>query len=112
MRDFFFIHLKRKFVRIDASDINYILSINHHVKIHTSKGVFIPYLGLEQMLKILPSASFVRINRAVIICIDKIISFTRDEVFLNVESFFITDRYRDEFISKVVIVIHSEKRER
>ncbi|TXJ27620.1 MAG: LytTR family transcriptional regulator [Chitinophagaceae bacterium] len=108
MKTSFFIHLKKKFVRINLDDINYILSVAHHVKIHTSQGVYIPHLSLRQLEEILPSTDFVRANRGTLIPIKKVTAFTNDEVFLGTERFGITDHFREELKRLLLIMIHRE----
>lgn len=108
METSFFIHLKKRFVRVNLDDINYILSVAHHVKIHTNQGVYIPHLSLKQLEEILPLDEFVRVNRSTLIPLKKITAFTSDEVFLGAESFGITDRFREELRSRLTVMIHRE----
>lgn len=108
METSFFIHLKKKFVRVNLDDINYILSVAHHVKIHTNQGVYIPHLSLKQLEEILPPRDFVRVNRGTLIPLKKVTAFTNDEVFLGNERFGITDRFREELKKLLLIMIHRE----
>lgn len=108
MESFFFIHLKKKFIRVNLADINYILSVAHHIKIHTRHGVYIPHLSLKQLEEILPGDQFVRVNRGTLISLSKVTAFTSDEVFLGNERFGITDRFRDDLKKHFVVMIHKE----
>jgi len=108
MQSFFFIHLKKKFVRIDVKDIRYVLSIAHHVKICTDQGIFIPHLSLKQLETILPGDSFSRVNRGTHVALDRIISFDKDEVLLKDVRFSFSDKYRKELESKITVMLHQE----
>ncbi|MBN8877521.1 MAG: LytTR family transcriptional regulator [Chitinophagaceae bacterium] len=108
MQSFFFIHLKKKFVRIDVKDIRYVLSIAHHVKICTDQGIFIPHLSLKQLETILPGDSFSRVNRGTLVALDRIISFDKDEVLLKDVRFSFSDKYRKELESKITVMLHQE----
>jgi len=108
MQSFFFIHLKKKFVRIDVKDIRYVLSIAHHVKICTDQGIFIPHLSLKQLETILPVDSFSRVNRGTLVALNRIISFDKDEVLLKDVRFSFSDKYRKELESKITVMLHQE----
>ena len=108
MPNFFFIHLKRKFIRIDFSDIKYVLSVGHHVKIATDQGIYLPHLNLKEVEAALPVESFSRVNRSTLVAINRIISFDRDAVMLKDASFSFSDKFRKELETKVRIMVHQE----
>ncbi|PZR27307.1 MAG: hypothetical protein DI535_10790 [Citrobacter freundii] len=108
MHSFFFIHLKKKFVRIDVKDIRYVLSVAHHIKICTDQGIFMPHLSLKQLETILPPESFSRVNRGTLVALDRIISFDKDEVLLKDVKFSFSDKYRKELENKITVMLHQE----
>lgn len=108
MHSFFFIHLKKKFVRIDVKDIRYVLSVAHHVKICTDQGIFMPHLSLKQLETSLPPESFSRVNRGTLVALDRIISFDKDEVILKDVKFSFSDKYRKELENKITVMLHQE----
>jgi DNA-binding LytR/AlgR family response regulator len=106
MENSFFIHLKRKFVRVNFDEINYVLSIGHHVKIHTAGAVYVPHLGMKQVEDLLPKDRFIRVNRSALVPLSRITSFTNDEVFLGELSFAISELCREELRSRLKVVLH------
>ena len=108
MQSFFFVHLKRKFIRIDIKDICYAVAVAHHVKICADQGTFIPHLSLKQLETILPGESFCRVNRGTLVALNRIISFDKDEVVLKDVRFSFSDKYRKELESKITVMLHQE----
>ena len=108
MQSFFFIHLKRRFVRIDVKDIRYAIAVAHHVKICADQGVFIPHLSLKQLETVLPGDSFSRVNRGTLVALNRIISFDKDEVVLKDVRFSFSDKYRKELENKITVMLHQE----
>ena len=94
MRSCFFIHLKKKYVRIAVDEIRYVLSLDHHVKIVTDHGIYIPFLTIKQLEKILPPEQFCRVNRSTLVALNRIISFDRQTVTLKDGVFSFSDKYR------------------
>jgi|GEM_PF-541168 len=94
MQSSFFIHLKKKYVRIETSEIRYVLSLDHHVKIVTDSGIYIPFLTIKQLEKILPPDQFCRVNRSTLVALNRIISFDRQTVTLRDGVFSFSDKYR------------------
>ena len=94
MQSSFFIHLKKKYVRIETAGIRYVLSLDHHVKIVTDSGIYIPFLTIKQLEKILPEDQFCRVNRSTLVALNRIISFDRHTVTLRDGVFSFSDKYR------------------
>ncbi|MET0462009.1 MAG: LytTR family DNA-binding domain-containing protein, partial [Chitinophagaceae bacterium] len=94
MQQSFFIHLKKKYVRIGIDEIRYVLSLDHHVKIVTDHGIYIPFLTIKQLEKILRPEQFCRVNRSTLVALNRIISFDRHTVTLRDGVFSFSDKYR------------------
>lgn len=108
MKNSFYIHLKKKFVRVDIDRIIYILSVAHHVKIYTDHGIFMPHLSLKQLETILPEEDFSRVNRGTLVAHSRITSFTTNEIYLKDISFSFSDKYRKLLEHKLTVVLHNE----
>lgn len=108
MQSFFFIHLKKKYIRIDISEIRYILSLDHHIKIVTDHGIYIPFLSIKQLEKLLPSDQFCRVNRSTMVALNRIISFDRHTVTLKDGVFTFSDKYRKLMEGKIKLLWNTE----
>ncbi|MBN8877531.1 MAG: LytTR family transcriptional regulator [Chitinophagaceae bacterium] len=104
MQSFFFIHLKKKYVRIAISEIRYILSLDHHVKIVTDHGIYIPFLSIKQLETILPADQFCRVNRSTLVALNRIVSFDRHTVTLRDGVFTFSDKYRKLMEGKIKLL--------
>lgn len=108
MQPYFFIHLNKRFVRVNIKDIRYVLSVHHHIKIFTDQEVLMPHLSLKQLEEKLPANVFVRVNRGTLISLDRVLFFDNDTVFLKDACFSFSDKFKKEFRSKIMMVIHRE----
>lgn len=108
MRSYFFIHLDKRFVRVNVRDIRYVLSVAHHIKIFTDQEMLMPHLSLKQLEEKLPSDSFVRVNRGTLISLDRVLFFDKDTVFIKDACFSFSDKFKKEFDSKITIMLHQE----
>lgn len=108
MQPFFFIHVRKKFIRIDISDIRYIMAVAHHVKLVTEHGIFLPHLSLKQIETILPPEHFTRVNRSTLVALDRVETYDRETVSLKEASFSFTDKCRKIFLKKIRVVVHEE----
>lgn len=110
MHSYFFIHLKRKFIKVEIKDICFVVSVAHHVKIVTDKEVLMPHLSLKQLEMELPPNLFTRVNKGTLIPINRVIWFDKETVALTNAAFSFSDKYRKIFQSRVTIVIHEESK--
>lgn len=111
MNRHYFIRLNKSFIRVDLKEVFYIQSTAHHCQIFTVTGVLTPHISLKQLEEELPTDLHCRINRSVIIFMDKIDRFDRETVYLkNNASFSFSEAYRQNFLDKVTIMIHREIR--
>ncbi|HEX2845559.1 MAG TPA: LytTR family DNA-binding domain-containing protein [Chitinophagaceae bacterium] len=104
MQSFFFIHLKKKYIRIAITEIRYILSLDHHVKIVTDHGIYIPFLSIKQLETILPADQFCRVNRSTLVALNRIISFDRHTITLKDGVFTFSDKYRKLMEGKIKLL--------
>jgi DNA-binding LytR/AlgR family response regulator len=108
MQSSFFIHLKKKYVRIGIDEIRYVLSLDHHVKIVTDHGIYIPFLTIKQLERILPADQFSRVNRSTLVALNRIVSFDRQTVTLRDGVFSFSDKYRKLMETRIRLVWNSD----
>jgi DNA-binding LytR/AlgR family response regulator len=94
-KDFVFLNVQKKKVKILFSDIVYIESQREYIRVVTTKKEYISKIATHEIESILPPAKFKRIHRSFIISIDKINSFTAEEVEVNGVSIPIGRDYRE-----------------
>lgn len=82
-KDYLFLNVQKKKVKVLFSDIVYIESQREYIKIVTTKGDFLTKMGTQEIEELLPPDRFKRIHRSFIISISKINSYTAEEVDVN-----------------------------
>lgn len=83
VKDYLFLTMLKKKVKIIFTDIVYIESQREYIKIVTTKGDYLSKMGTHEIEAILPASQFKRIHRSFIISVDKINSYTADMVEVN-----------------------------
>src|SRR6185436_3761068 len=94
-KDFIFLTIQKKKVKILFSEIVYIESQREYIKIVTTKREFISKMSTHEIEDILPPHLFKRIHRSFIVSVSKIDSYTADMVEVNGFSLPIGRGYRD-----------------
>ena len=94
-KDFIFLNVQKKKVRILFSEIVFIESQREYIKIVTTKKEFISKMGTHEIESLLPSNLFKRIHRSFIVSVSKIESYTAEAVDVNGISIPIGRGYRD-----------------
>jgi two-component system LytT family response regulator len=82
-RDFIFINVQKKKVKIQFSDILYIESQREYIKITTLRNNFLTKMSTNEIEGLLPSSAFRRIHRSYIVSLQKIDSYTAEQVEIN-----------------------------
>jgi len=95
IKDFLFLNVQKKKVKILFSEIVYIESQREYIKIITTKKVYISKMSTHEMEALLPANLFKRIHRSFIVSISKIESYTAETVEVNGVSIPIGRGYRD-----------------
>jgi two-component system LytT family response regulator len=95
MRDFLFISVQKKKVKILFSEIVYIESQREYIKITTIKNEYITKMSTHEIEAILPAHLFRRVHRSFIVSIHRIESYTAEMVEVNGLSIPIGKGYRD-----------------
>lgn len=94
-KDFIFVNVQKKKVKILFSEIVYIESQKEYVKIVTVKKEYVSKMSTHAIESLLPSNLFKRIHRSFIISVDRIESYTAETVEVNGISIPIGRGYKD-----------------
>ncbi len=94
-KDYLFLNIQKKKVKILFSEIVYIESQREYIKIVTTKKEFISKMSTNEIETLLPTNLFKRIHRSFIISLSKIDSYTAEEVEVIGVSIPIGREYRD-----------------
>jgi len=93
-KDFIFLNVQKKKVKISFSDIVYIESQREYVKVVTTRKEYLSKMSTHEIEALLPGGRFRRIHRSFIISINKIDSYTAEAVEVNGVSIPIGREYR------------------
>ena len=94
-KDFIFLNVQKKKVKILFSEILYIESQREYIKIVTTKKEYISKMSTHEIESLLPANLFKRIHRSFIVSVIKIDSYTAEMVEMNGISIPIGRGYRD-----------------
>ena len=94
-KDFIFLNVQKKKVKILFSEIVYIESQREYIKIVTTKKDYISKMSTHEIESILPSNLFKRVHRSFIVSVSKIESYTAEAVEVNGISIPIGRGYKD-----------------
>lgn len=95
LKDFIFLNVQKKKVKILFPEILYIESQREYIKIKTTKNEYISKMSTKEIEELLPADLFKRIHRSFIVSVKKIESYTAETVELNGVSIPIGRGYRD-----------------
>jgi len=95
IKDFIFLNVQKKKVKILFSDIIYIESQREYIKIVTTKKEYISKMSTHEIEDLLPAHLFKRIHRSFIVSVSKIESYTAEAVEVNGVSIPIGREYKD-----------------
>jgi len=79
-KNFIFLNVQKRKVKIFFADIQYIESQREYVKVVTSKKVLLTKMSTKEIESLLPAEQFKRIHRSFIIALDKIESYSSETV--------------------------------
>lgn len=82
-KDFVFLNVQKKKVKILFADIVFIESQREYVRIVTTKKEYLSKMSTHEIEALLPAGQFKRIHRSFIVSVDKIESFTAEQVELH-----------------------------
>jgi two-component system, LytTR family, response regulator len=94
-RDFIFLTIQKKKVKILFSEIVYIESQREYIKIVTTKKEYLSKISTQEIEELLPGHLFKRVHRSFIIAVSKIDSYTADTIDVNGISIPVGRGYKD-----------------
>jgi two-component system LytT family response regulator len=94
-KDYLFLNVQKKKVKILFSEIVYIESQREYIRIVTTKKEFISKMGTQEIEELLPPNLFKRIHRSFIVAVGKIESYTSESVEVNGISIPVGRQYKD-----------------
>ena len=95
VRDFVFITVRKRRVKIFFSEIVYIESQREYIRIVTTQGEYVSKMSTHEVEAILPHHLFKRVHRSFIVSIRRIESYTAEMIAINGVSIPIGKGYRD-----------------
>lgn len=99
--DFIFIKIDRKMHKLDFDKILWVESLSDYLKIETTEGTKVTRETLSNIEEKLPASGFMRIHRSFIIGIDKIESYSNEEVIIQKKSIPISRTYKENVINQL-----------
>jgi DNA-binding LytR/AlgR family response regulator len=97
VKDYLFLNVQKKKVKILFSEIAYIESQREYIKIVTAKKEYTSKMSTHEIESLLPGNLFKRIHRSFIVSLDKIDAYTAEMVEVHGVSIPICRGYRDAF---------------
>jgi two-component system LytT family response regulator len=94
-KDYLFLNVQKKKVKILFADIVYIESQREYIKIVTTRHEYFSKMGTHEIESLLPAHLFKRIHRSFIVSVSKIESYTAEAVEVNGVSIPIGRGYKD-----------------
>jgi len=101
LNDFIFVRSDRRMKKINFEDIIYVESYSDYIKIHCDQERIITRETITNIEAKLPQQQFIRTHRSYIISIQKIDSFSNEELVLNNKSIPISRNYKAEVLSRL-----------
>ncbi len=82
-KDFIFLNVQKKKVKVLFSELLYIESQREYVKVVTTRKEYLAKMSTHEIEALLPAQRFKRIHRSFIVALEKIESYTAEEVEVN-----------------------------
>jgi two-component system, LytTR family, response regulator len=83
IKNYLFLNVQKKKVKILFSEILYVESQREYIKIVTTKNEYISKMSTHEIEGLLPENQFIRVHRSFIISVSKIESYTAEAVEIN-----------------------------
>ncbi|TDW96240.1 LytR/AlgR family response regulator transcription factor [Dinghuibacter silviterrae] len=94
-RDYIFINVQKKKVKVLFEDILYVESQREYVKITTTQNIFVTKMSTHEIEAVLPAHLFKRVHRSFIVSIRRIESYTAEMIEVGGVSIPIGKGYRE-----------------
>ncbi|HEX8530297.1 MAG TPA: response regulator transcription factor [Cytophagales bacterium] len=94
-KDYLFVNVQKKKVKVLFSDIVYVESQREYIKIVTGKAEYLSKMSTHEIKALLPTHLFKRVHRSFIISVSKIDAYTAEAVEVNGVSIPVGRGYRE-----------------
>ncbi len=99
--DFIFVKIDRKMHKIDFNKILWIESLSDYLKIETTGETKVTRETISGLEAKLPESEFIRIHRSFIVALNKIESYSNEEVIIQNKSIPISRTYKEEVLKRL-----------
>ena len=99
--EFIFIKIDRQMVKIDFNELLFIESYSDYLKIHLLTDTKITRETITAIEEKLPKSKFIRTHRSFIISIDKIESYTNEQLVIQQKSIPISRSFKEQVLEKL-----------
>lgn len=99
--EFIFVKIDRKMHKIDFDKILWIESLSDYLKIETTEDTKVTRETISGLESKLPESEFIRIHRSYIVAINKIESYSSEEVIIQKKSIPISRTYKEDVLKRL-----------
>lgn len=100
--DFIYIKVDKKLVKVELSDILFIESLKDYVLVHTTKGRYTTYLGLNKLISVLPDNIFVQVHKSFVISSKAIDAIDANTIIIGDATVPIGRAYKTDLFQKII----------
>lgn len=100
-KQFFYVNINKKQIKIIFNDILYIESLKDYVRIHTSNQRLVVKSNIGKIAEQLPENLFLRTHRSYIIALEKITAYTQKDIEIGTVEVPIGSSYTKEVFKKL-----------
>lgn len=100
-KEYLFVKDGYEWVRVDFKDLLVAEADSNYITLYKTTGKTITRTTLAELEEKLPAANFVRINKSVIVAVDKIMKIDKNFVVINNREIRISDNYREAFFKRI-----------
>jgi len=93
--DYFFIRANNGYEKILYNEILFIEATQNYSTLHTARAKFMTLTTMRALEEQLPAGKFLRIQKSYIVAVDKIQSFTGNEITVGAEKIPVSKSYKD-----------------
>jgi len=97
--NFMFTRSDRRMIKIDFNNIFYIESYSDYIKIHLTDKTIVTRETISAIEAKLPKGEFIRIHRSFIVALNKISSFTNEQIVIKNKSLTISRSYKNDVLA-------------
>jgi DNA-binding LytR/AlgR family response regulator len=101
LEQFLYVRADRKTVKIPLEDILFIEGLKDYVRIITTDQNIVTHKSLSDLEQTLPDSAFSRIHRSYIVALNKITSFTAEDIEIGKEEIPIGRTYKNAVLKKL-----------